>query len=318
MGCYRLTDEFDTAHDAAIATLQRAYELGVRCFDTAPMYGEGQCDQMLGEAFGHLSNDDVFIAAKLSGPPGDIGDFSYDKCMRCFDLTLKHLRRDSVPLLQIHGIPAWRDLDKEWKTWRSYFAKGMAYDALVKIREQGGCRYIGATSHMPLALADAIERHDIDCVETTAHNLATATGTRTLMPVAERHGVSTIIASPLGNSCLVSLDKFAGTKGSVPGYDVDAAVQTLRDVMDQTGYELYQLALLYLLADPRVTCIISGPSNVTELEANFTVMNLPPLDEAIVERLRTVPDPTFYLKKTIDNETRLVPIDTAAAAAPPD
>ena len=75
--------------------------------------------------------------------------------------------------------------------------------------------------------------------------------------------------------------------------------------MEETGYELPQLALLYLLDDPRVTCIIPGSANVAELEANLTVAALPRLPADTVERLRTVGLDRPFLK----NKARtLVPV----------
>ena len=48
-------------------------------------------------------------------------------------------------------------------------------------------------------------------------------------------------------------------------------------MMRETGLALYELALLYLLHDPRVTCVIPGPRNVAELEADVGVAHRPPL-----------------------------------------
>ena len=57
--------------------------------------------------------------------------------------------------------------------------------------------------------------------------------------------------------------------------------------MRDTGLELYELALLYLLHDPRVTCVIPGPRNVAELEADVGVASRPPLaDEQAAELAR--------------------------------
>ena len=75
--------------------------------------------------------------------------------------------------------------------------------------------------------------------------------------------------------------------------------------MTETGYTLPQLANLYLLDDPRVTCIIPGSANVAELEENLTVATMPRLPADIIERLRTVGLPYPYLK---DEAMTLVPV----------
>ena len=97
LGCYNLTADRGADRDTALATLTHAYELGVRFFDTAPMYGDGECDELLGLAFGHLDADEVMIGAKMSGPPGEhLEDFSRDSVLRVFERTLRALRRDTV------------------------------------------------------------------------------------------------------------------------------------------------------------------------------------------------------------------------------
>ena len=65
LGCYNLTADRGVDRDTALATLQRAYELGVRFFDTAPMYGDGECDELLGMAFGHLGADEVLTGVSV-------------------------------------------------------------------------------------------------------------------------------------------------------------------------------------------------------------------------------------------------------------
>ena len=133
MGCYRITTDMGVDRPTALATLQRAYELGVRFFDTAPLYGAGEADALLGEAFAHVPDDEIIIGAKLSGPTDNLRDYSYDNCMRGFDQTLQHLKRDSVHVLQIHGIPGWRDLAADRRReWNDVFGKGMAYEALLR------------------------------------------------------------------------------------------------------------------------------------------------------------------------------------------
>lgn len=306
MGCYRITSDMGVDRATALATLQRAYELGVRFFDTAPMYGSGEADRRLGEAFAHVPNDEIVIGAKLSGPTDDARNYSYDSCMRSFEQTLRHLKRSSVDVLQIHGIPGWRDLEADKRReWNDVFGKGMAYEALLKIREQGGCTYIGVTSQWCQHIQWCLEHAEFDSVEIASHyNLLMNAGRRTVMPIAERTNTSVVIATPLYAGRLVSLKALAAKGVRFPGDSEQAAV-VLQGVMDETGYELPQLALLYLLDDPRVTCIIPGSANVAELEANLTVAALPRLPADTVERLRTVGLDRPFLK----NKARtLVPV----------
>ena len=280
LGCYNLTADRGVDRDTALATLQRAYELGVRFFDTAPMYGDGECDELLGRAFGHLDADEVLIGAKLSGPPGErLGDYRRDSVLRGFDRTLF--------ALQVHGFASPRDIPRQTAEWRAMYAPGMAFEALLELKEQGACRYIGATNHNSVLLADAVRRFPLDVVEIASHyNITSHVAPLTLLPLAEERGVATVIANPIGGGRLVSLETYRAATylGAIP---LDEAVGILERLMRDTGLALYELALLYLLHDPRVTCVIPGPRNVAELEADVGVANRPPLsDEQAAELAR--------------------------------
>lgn len=306
MGCYRITSDMGVDRETALTTLHRAYDLGVRLFDTAPEYGRGDADALLGQAFAHIPDDEIIIGAKLSGPTDDVRNYSYDSCMRSFEQTLGHLKRDSVQLLQIHGIPGWRNLRAdEQREWHDVFGKGMGYEALCKIREQGGCKYIGVTSQWSPHLQRCLEHADLDSVEIASHyNLLMNVAPRTVLPVAEGTTTSVIVATPLYDGRLVSLENLAN-RGVRHAGDSTQAVAVLREVMAETGYKLPQLALLYLLADPRVTCVIPGSANVAELEANLQVTELRSLSEVMVRRLRAIGLERPFLK---DKSMTLVPI----------
>ena len=296
VGCYRITsggrekNAFDVDEKTAVSTLQRAYELGVRFFDSAPSYGNGQSHQRMGLALGHLKEDEVIIATKLSGPPDDLDNYTYDSCMRSFERTLKDLKRDYVHILQIHGRAMLGDdsvEEFEKREWDRVFGNGMAYEALLKIREQGGCRYIGITADWAPHLQKALEYADFDSIEIAMHyNSLCNVARETVLPVAEKKNVAVIIATPLSDGRLVSLDAVA--KSPHPGVDSSKALEILGQVMNEMGCSLPQLSLLYLLADPRVTSVIPGPSNVFELESNVAVADLNPLNEDQVRRLRTI------------------------------
>ena len=306
MGCYRITTDMGVDRPTALATLERAYELGVRFFDTAPLYGHGEADALLGEAFAHVSDDEIIIGAKLSGPTDNLWDYSFDNCMRGFEQTLRNVKRDSVHVLQIHGNPGWRDLTADHRReWYDVFGKGMAYEALLRIREQGGCKYIGVTSHWSPHLQRCLEHAEFDSVEIASHyNLLMNAARRTVLPVAERTSTAVVVATPLFAGRLVSLAALEAQGARWSG-DSAPAIAMLREVMDETGYSLPQLAVLYLLDDPRVTCVIPGSANVAELEANLAVATLPRLSADTIGRLRTVGLPYPFLK---DKAMTLMPV----------
>ena len=135
--------------EQSIAMLHRALDLGVGYIDTGENYGGGESESRIGEAIA-ARRSGVFLATKLSQRDSD-------GALRAMEGSLKRLRTDRVDLVHIHHLEGAADLAR-------ISAKGGAYEALLKIRDQKMARFIGITSHTdPETLRAAIERHDFDC-----------------------------------------------------------------------------------------------------------------------------------------------------------
>ena len=182
----------------------------------------------------------------------------------------------------------------------------MAFEALIELKDQGACRFIGATGHNSVFLADAIRRYPLDVVEIASHyNITSHVAPLTLLPLADDRGVATVIANPIGGGRLVSLETYRA--GEQPGVlPVDEALAILDGMMRDTGLELYELALLYLLHDPRVTCVIPGPRNVAELDADLGAAVRPPLTDAQAAALAGIGSRLLVRKVTTERGTDLV------------
>ena len=148
-GLYR-----DPGEDMSTATVERALELGVNFFDTAPLYGAGTSETRLGRILaGHPrssfalatkvgfalvpidpnSNEDIFFPFENAPPLRPANDYSYDGAMRSFEGSLKRLKLDYVNVLHIHEPADFYD-----ETING------AFRALLKLREQGLIKALGA------------------------------------------------------------------------------------------------------------------------------------------------------------------------------
>jgi aryl-alcohol dehydrogenase-like predicted oxidoreductase len=118
------------------ATIHRALELGYNYFDTAPGYGDGRSEEMVGLALsGH--RDEVVIATKVSH-----GHWAPDAIHRSVDESLRRLRTDVIDVIQFHG--GWyhqEDVD-------AILVDG-GLDAFRHLQEQGTVRYLGFTAEGP-------------------------------------------------------------------------------------------------------------------------------------------------------------------------
>lgn len=134
-GLAQYLDDYDPTRDAdrdgVIAAIQRAEELGVTYFDTAPGYGGGAGESIYGEAL-EGSRARVFLATKVSGDVEDV--------RASVEQSLKLLRTDHVDLVQIHGnsYPDEQVAD--------ILGSGGMLEQLEGLKSEGLTRHVGFTS----------------------------------------------------------------------------------------------------------------------------------------------------------------------------
>src|SRR5512132_3942924 len=136
-------------HDEAIRIIHRALDLGVNYIDTAPKYGNGVSQRVIGEVMATRRRE-VFLASKTH----ERG--SRDNSLRLLDESLKALRTDHLDLWQIHNVRENEHLDEIFRT-------GGCLEALVRAREETMVRFVGITGHYdPVVLATALHRFEFD------------------------------------------------------------------------------------------------------------------------------------------------------------
>ena len=94
------------AEKQAIETIQRSFELGIRFFDTAPLYGAGLSEKRIGIALQGMPRDQFVLQTKVGrmvGPDGSIVfDYSRDGVLRSLQESLDRLQMDRVDILLVH------------------------------------------------------------------------------------------------------------------------------------------------------------------------------------------------------------------------
>lgn len=132
-----------------IKIIVRAYELGIRYFDTSPIYGPSE--DYYGEAFKEIPRKKSFLATKTD-------DRTRDGSLKFMEKSLKRLRTDYVDLWQIHHLGSMDELDEATKD-------GGALEALIQMQEQGVIKNLGITGHEdPKVLIEAMRRHKFDTI----------------------------------------------------------------------------------------------------------------------------------------------------------
>ena len=276
-GMFAAVDE-----EKAQATLRRSWELGVRYFDTAPLYGHGIAERRLGQFLREQPRDQFAISTKvgrllLAEPPPNsnrvsIGfspfvgapplyptfDFTYDGAMRSFEESLRRLGLDRVDVVLIH------DPD-------DYFDEALsgAYVALDRLRGEGVVGAIGVGMNQAEMLARFAREADFDCFLLAGrYTLLDQAGLGKLLPLCVEKNVSIVIGG-VYNSGILTDPKPGATFNYQPA---EAAwlerAQRIKSVCDRHHTPLTAAALQFPLAHPAVATVLTGVRSVEEIEAN--------------------------------------------------
>ena len=172
-----------------VAVVERALELGVNYFDTAPLYGKGRSEEVLGAALKGV-NDPYYLATKVGYFPEPF-DYTRDTVWRGLDASLKRLGRDHVNLIQIH--------EAEQAGWEGIMDVGRTLETLIDIREQGIADHIGLTGSDLGLMSKVLRETDefVSVITFLKYDLLTQDAREELIPAAVDDDVAVICASPL-------------------------------------------------------------------------------------------------------------------------
>ncbi len=296
----------DDGRAVAVATARRAYELGIRFFDTAPLYGRGKSERFYGQALSEYDRDSYILSSKVGRvldldapspttadvyaetPPYDVRfDFSRDGVLRSIEESIERLGLDRIDVALIH------DPDDHWEQ-----AITEAYPTLAELRSQGVVGAIGAGMNQWRMLARFAREGDFDCFLLAGrYTLLDHSGLEELLPLCAEKRISAILGGPYNSGVLAS-DLGADTtyfyERTPP--DVLETAKRIAVICERHGVPLKAAALQFGLAHPAVAATIPGARNPAEVEENLAMasLDLPPdlWNELKAERLIPQDAPT--------------------------
>ncbi|HEV2400394.1 MAG TPA: aldo/keto reductase [Candidatus Sulfotelmatobacter sp.] len=173
----------------ASAILNRAIDSGITYLDSAYSYGDGESETRVGRVMA-TRRKDVWLATKIP-------DRTRDEFLRRLEASLKRLQTDHVDLVHIHSLGQADDLAK-------IEAKGGALEGLMQAREQKMARFAGMTSHTNgEVMAQAIQRHDLDCVQMALNASRNGRFEELALPAANAKKLGIIAMKVTGQEFLV-------------------------------------------------------------------------------------------------------------------
>jgi D-threo-aldose 1-dehydrogenase len=283
-GLYSGVDE-----ETALDTFRRAYDRGLRFFDTAPLYGHGVAEQRTGRALAELPRDDYVLATKVGrllradAPPDDsqlsggfdrwpvappvnpVFDFSYDGVLRSVEESLERLGLDRVDVLHIHDPD---DHEQE--------ALAGAYRALDRLRGEGVIAAVGAGMNQTAMLVRFARAADFDCFLVAGrYTLLDQAALDELFPLCLDRGIAIVLGGVYNSGILADPQPGAMFDYAPAPADLVARAQRLDAVCRRQGVPLKAAALQFALAHPAVTTLLLGARDPGELEENLDLLRAP-------------------------------------------
>jgi D-threo-aldose 1-dehydrogenase len=300
LGCAPLGNLFREVDDeVAHAVVERAYDAGIRLFDTAPLYGYGLSERRVGHVLRGKPRDSFVLATKVgrllradaapdetqffqgepfykgTPPVNPVFDFSYDGVMRSFEESLERLGLDRVDVLHIHDPYDHYD-----------DALGGAYQALDHLRAQGVIRAVSAGMNQAEMEARFARDADFDCFMLAGrYTLLDQIGLRELLPLCEEKGIG-IMAAGVYNSGILANPRPGAHYNYVPAPEdlVDKALR-IKAACGRHGVPLKAAAAQFALGHPAVATVVIGCRSVEQLEDTLRQFGTP-IPAALWEELK--------------------------------
>lgn len=267
----------DLDYQQAAELVQAARTAGIGYFDTAPWYGFGRSERVMGDI---LRGQDYVLSDKVGrllqpGPvsnPMDYGmidplpfhvvyNYGYDGIMRAYEDSLQRLGLDRIDILLAHDIGTFQHGDENARHFNDLAEGG--YRAMDELRRAGHVKAIGLGVNENQVCEDALKIGDWDVFLLAGrYTLLEQTAVDTLFPACREAGTTIICGGPFNSGVLVGREMWNYAKA--PSDVVDKA-RALGALADEFSVPLPAAALQFPLGDDLVTSVIPGPRDEREL-----------------------------------------------------
>jgi aryl-alcohol dehydrogenase-like predicted oxidoreductase len=261
-----------TQDDAdSIAAIRRGFELGINWIDTAPAYGLGHAEEVVGEAIKGYRNE-VFVATKCGlawneNSPQVHGRLDPASVGAEIEASLRRLHIDHIDLYQIHWPNPDAQIEEAW---------GVIADAV----QAGKIRYAGVSNFSVAQLERLRPIHPVASLQ-PPYSMLERGIEDALLPYCAAQGIGVIVYSPMQTGLLsgtfshervASLPDDDFRKANDPHFQEPALsanlalVEALRPIAEQTGRSVAQLAIAWVLRRAEVSAAIVGARRPAQIE----------------------------------------------------
>ncbi|MFW6308915.1 MAG: aldo/keto reductase [bacterium] len=274
LGTWGIGSEFYGKVDDAqsIATIRKGIESGINLIDTAPAYGKGHSEEVVGKAIEGY-RDEVIIATKVGTyKEGEdfFRDLSPEAIRKQIERSLSRLNIDVIDLYQIH----WPDPDTPLEE---------SVKELVKLKKEGKFKYLGVSNFGTSLMEEIQEMTDIVSLQ-PQYSILNRDIEEEILPYTRKNNIGVLAYGPLGGGILTG--KYTDTDEApqlkeddkrnefYPFFQepkwsqVKKLVQILENIAEDRGVSIPQVSLNWVRQQNGVTSVLVGAKNPEQAAEN--------------------------------------------------
>ncbi len=279
----------------AQATLSAAWKLGIRYFDTAPLYGLGLSETRLNHFLRDKKRKDYVISTKVGrlldvcavDQRTGIGkffntptrrerfDYSYDGVMRSLDASLERLGLDAIDIVFVHDVDVFTHGSAETRDTHVKTLMAGGYKALTKLRDEKVIKAFGAGVNEWQVCETLANAGDFDLFLLAGrYTLLEQEALKSFLPLCKERGIGIVLGGPYNSGILAT--------GPKPGayYNYDPApksilerVRKIEAVCKAHKVKLSEAALRFPLHHPTVVSVIPGAVTPKQVALNVKTVS---------------------------------------------
>ncbi|MFC0254045.1 aldo/keto reductase [Massilia consociata] len=277
-----------TGDEAARATVDAAWDAGIRHFDTAPHYGTGLSEHRFGHALRSRPREQYTLSTKVGrllvpDPAGHVQspfvsslpyrrvyDYSADGARRSVEDSLQRMALGHVDIVYVHDLSPDHFGDRFEHYFRIAAGPGGAFEGLVRMREEGLIKAWGLGVNTVEPCLRALQQSDPDIFLLAGrYTLMETTPLEALFPLCAERGAGVVLGGPFNSGFLAGGEHYDYQPAS---REQHLRRERLRAVAARHGVDLPAAALQFGMAHPVVVATIPGASSSRHLLRNAALM----------------------------------------------
>jgi D-threo-aldose 1-dehydrogenase len=277
----------EVSREDAMATLDVAWEAGIRYFDTAPHYGHGLSERRLGDFLRDKPKGSYVLSSKVGRllkpvpeeaipdhgfvrplPFAQVHDYSFDGIMRSYEDSLARLGLNQIDILYIHDLEATTlgdDYDRHFATFVESGAK-----ALQQLKSSGAIKAIGLGVNEVQACLNLMDKISLDVILLAGrYTLLDRSAEPELLECCEKTGTMLVIGGVFNSGILATGARPGATFNYTEASpDIMQRVSAMEGITEAAGITLATAALHYTLSNPLVASVLIGTAKPSSLQRN--------------------------------------------------